>query len=1049
MTLPQFKQDDTQSQTQNDVNAVDSFDEPVRRVPKAVKWLAGTAVGLVLVAGIGGIVATQLIDQQKYKALVVSKVEEATGYSVDWDGNINLGMMPLPHASVSKLSVKANGTEILTVAKADIQVALMPLLSKKVEIKNISIDEPVVTLLTTRAGVKTWEATPKAATTEVKQADAGASNEASSDFEVVVNSIEINDGSFVIDNQKAKSRQEFKDLNLNIRADSLKGPFDVSGETEWSGQKIKLEATSGEINTAEGSYPIQAKVSLPSSDVDFSFSGVVDTQNMGAKGDVNLNIADVAKAGKNITGTAPSLPEGIGGKASLAGKLVYSANRVAIDDMALSLGTLAYSGQVAADGLSGGAQPLLSFQLQPTAKANGDAPQVVQLLSDLTIAAKGSIENDKIQIVSANIKTKGNDVSVNGYSSLGDNPKVDLSIRASEINLDALSGKAAAADGQSPAGDGAKPAESGNFGFSVPFAGRVRADIDKLTTGGKTYSGIKADVTSEAGALTISSAEISLPQNTNVSVSGKIAKTEDLSGLSVKLSAKTQDTEEFLKSMNVTAPELPRKIGAAAVNGTFTGDLKNLGFNATVSALQFNVTGEGAVGDPLSAPAISSLKFNVKHPNFNEAMKTLQPGFSGSTGFFGAMDVSGQLSWGQDKVEVSGLNGKLGQTTVAGNVSAVTKPKTNIKGDLNLGAVVLPSATNNGGTVAATPRGGNVSSGGGDRWSRETIDTAWMRAFDADISIKAKSITQNMWKLNDANVAFKLNDGVLTLDDVSAGLFGGHASINGTIKSGAGAGDPLTINASLKAEQVDAQGLMSAAMGKPSYVLTGTLSDVDTSIKATGASAAALIKTLNGNGVMNGKDITVKGVDVVALSNAAGGSYKPLERLGALGKSMGGENQTSFDTFDSQFTIEDGVVNVKKAAFDNKDASLSSTGQVNLPLWTVNLDNKVILKSNEAEPINFKISGSLDNPAQSGMQNILMNRFDKLLNKKDTKLNKALGKFLGGGEAAQPEAPAVDPNAAPAAQDAVPVEPQPAEKVNVKDEAAKEAVKALEGLFGK
>lgn len=1054
MTLPEFKHDDMQASDtrSNGTGGGDSFDDAPRRgVPKALKWMAGTAVGLVILAGIGGVVATQMIDQQKYKSLIVSKVQESTGYTVDWEGNISIGMMPLPHASISKLSVKAGDAQILSIAKADIQVALAPLLSQKVEVKNITIDEPVVTLTTSKSGVQTWVAKPKETTAAENSTTSGDSG--TSAMDVVVNSIDMKGGSLVIDNQQTGSRQELKNLNLRLRADSLKGPFDLTGDTEWSGQKVAVKATSGEVNIAEGNYPIQTAISIPQSGINLSFSGVVDSKNMGANGDINLEVDDVAKAAKGMTGTAPSLPEGLGGKASLAGKVVYTSSRVAIDDMALALGALSYSGQVAANGLDKNEQPQLSFQLTPKAKASGDAPALIQLLSDLTIAVKGSVENEKVQISTANIKTMGNNISVNGYSTMGANPTVDLTVNASEINLDALTKTTGSAPENSSTAKASSPAMSGNLGFAVPFSGRVRADVAKLTTGGKTYSNIKADVTSKDGGLTITTAEIALPADTSLAVNGQIANTSNLSGLNVQVAAKTQDTEKLFATLGVAMPELPRKVGPASMNGHFNGDLKNLGFSAVLSALQFNLKGEGKVGDPLGTPDIRSLKFNIAHPNFNEAMKMVQPGFSGSSGFFGPLDVSGELAWGTDKVDVTSLNGKLGQTTVAGNISAVTKPKTKISGALNFGAITFPSATNNGGTVEATSKGAAVSSSGGDRWSRDPIDTAWMRSFDADIAIKAKSITQNMWKLSDANLAFKLNDGTLTLDDVSAGLFGGRASINGTVKSGAGAKDPLSINAKLNAENVDAQALMSAATGKVSYTLTGNISKVDVAVNATGSSVANLVQTLGGNGTINGKNIVVKGIDAAQLATAAKGSYKPLDRAGSLFQSFQ-DGQTEFTDFNSDFTIQSGIVNFSKIYFDGPKATLNTTGNVNLPAWMVNFKNTMTVKETDIPPFDFTIKGPLDNPVNSG-GDIINNYLQKKLEKKATKLLEdklggKLGALLGGGaapttDAAAPEAAddgttATDPAAATTPE--APVQTQ-------KQKNAQEAVKALQGLFGK
>jgi AsmA protein len=362
----------------------------------------------------------------------------------------------------------------------------------------------------------------------------------------------------------------------------------------------------------------------------------------------------------------------------------------------------------------------------------------------------------------------------------------------------------------------------------------------------------------------------------------------------------------------------------------------------------------------------------------------------------------------------------------------------------------LPSATNNGGTIEASPKSAHSTNSGGERWSRETIDMGWMHSFDADLGIKAKSINQNMWKLTDANFDFKLNEGVLTLNDVSAGLFGGRASMNGVIKSGAGAKDPISISVKLNANNVDAQGLMSAVTGKTSYTLTGTLSTVDVSVNATGSSPSALVQTLGGEGRINGKDIIVKGIDAAQLASAAKGSYKPLERAGSLFQSFQ-DGQTEFTDFNSEFLIQNGIVNFSKVYFDGPKATLNSTGNVNLPKWTVDFKNSMTVKDTDIPPFDFTIRGSLDNPLNSG-GDIINNYFQKKIEKKATKfiedkLGGKLNKLLGVPETnpeVNPEVPTVEPIDAGTAP-----QPQPQAQPNIKEEAAKEAVKALEGLFGR
>lgn len=1025
-----------ESEQSNENQEVQGFDDVKKsfKVPKIIKLLGGTALGLVILAGVGGAVATQVIDQQKYKSLIVSKVEEASGYTIDWDGNIALGFMPLPHATVNNLSVKLGDAQILSIEKADVQVKLSSLLSQKIDVRSVTLNKPVVTLTTSKNGDALYLA-------KTEKADENTVNETVSEgskspMEVMVNRVDITDGTFIIDNQQSGSKQQFDKLNISLHADGLSGPFDVTGNTEWSGQKVEVKATTGEINMTEGRYPVQAEIALPNVGAVLTFSGVVDGNNKGAEGDITLDADNISSAVKSFTGSAPNLPKGLDGKGNLAGKLVYATNRMAMDDMTVTAGDVGFRGALSAEGLADGATPQLSFDLKPTSQAKNNADQLIRILSDLNITAKGTMDGNTIKISSAHIKTLGNDVSISGTATTGATPTVNLVINADKINLDNLNGGASATSSSSGAGTSAPSAK--NMGFAVPFAGRVRADVNALTTGGQTYSNIKADVVSSGKSLTISNASLNSPQDASIAVSGKIGNTTDLSGLDLKVNAKTSDAEKLMAAYKVTPPNLPKKIGAASVDGTFSGDLQKLNFAATVSALKFNASGQGSVATPLETPQISSLAFKVKHPSFAEAIRTFQPGFDTSSSMYaGALDIAGNASWAGNTYTVKELSGDLGKISLTGNISATTQPKMNITGNLDFGNIIMPSATKSGGGAV----GNSASSSSADRWSRETIDTAWMRSMDADLKIRAKSFQQDKWVFNNVNLAFRLKDGTLNLDDVSAGMFGGKAAINGVLKSGAGAKDPLSVSGNLTSSNVDAAGLMSAATGKVSHTISGNLSNVDVSVNAMGASPYALVQTLGGKGAIAGKNIIVQGIDAAQLADAARGSYKPLERAGSLFKSFQ-NGQTEFTDFNTDFAIQSGVVNFSKILFDGPKATLSSTGNVNLPAWTVDLKNSMVVKNTDIPPFDFAIRGPLDKPINSGgdvVNNYLRSKFEKKATDFiEKKLGGKLDKFLGGGASGTTDTPTGDDtDAAPTTQP------------SIEQEAAKEAVKALQGLFGR
>lgn len=1034
-----------------DLKLVEGFDEPrtPRKIPKFVKLLAGTAIGLVVVAGVAGFAATQFIDQAKYKKLAVDAALEKTGYTIDWKGDIGLSLLPMPHVTVNDLQVSNGAQQVLTVKSASVDVALLPLLSKQVDIRKVSIDEPVVTLVTSKNGQATWM-TDKLQSEDSSATASGASGETSAEqpMNIMVKNIDVSGGTLVWDDLSSGSKQTIEKLDLHADADSLQGPFDIDSSFDWSGHSFNVKATSGQTDGKGHQVPLTASIKDSKSDLEADFSGSLDTTDgVKANGDVNVQIGDLADTIKSFTGSAPELPKGLDGKLNLAGKLVYTPERTALDNMMLQLGALEYSGGFAIENKGGNAAPVLSFALKPEGNGADRGDQLISTLAGLTVSGKGSVNGNKINIEQANLKAQGNDVDLKGSVTTGGAvPVLDMNISARRLDLDGLQKNlGTAATGGEGKSSPAKSESSGVDGFSLPFTGHVVASIGQLITGGKTYSNINADVRADKNTLTIASLKAGLPADTSVSVKGKIGNTQDLSGMDVAVSGNTGDVKKLAQAYMATPPEIPAEINALSMNGHFTGSLKQLGFNTTADIKGLAVTGEGQVKDVMSAPVINSLNFNVKHASFSDAVRLVSPDFDRGHAISGPLNLSGQVQWDKDVYQLSGLKGALGTTTLDGDVSVDMATKPRITGNLTFGDVVLPKSAAAKARTQVAASGGTPSSQG--RWSRDAIDTSPLRDFDADVKISARSITQNLWVLTNARLDARLKEGTLKINDLSAKMFGGQASMQGTVAAGAGQNDPLSVNADISASDVNAQSVVSAVMGVPSDTVKGTLTKMDVTLNAAGASQSALVQTLAGKGSLSGKNIIVKGVDAAQLGMAAKGSYKPLERAGTLFDSFG-NGQTEFTDFDAAFVIENGIANFSKIYFDGPKAALSSTGDINLPQWTINLKNTMTIKDTDIPPFDFTVKGPLDNPTKAGgnvIDNYLRGKLEKKVNKL---IGNELNKLLGVEPTKEAVPPATTDEGAAAGDAVAPATPEAA-PANSKEQKAQEAVKALQGLFGR
>lgn len=1056
---------DTQAQPE-----IQGFEDAPRKVPRWVKYLGGTAVGLVIIAAGAGVVISGAIDQAKYKSIIVEKVQSQTGYKVDWSGDIGVSLLPMPHATIQGLTVTANEQTLLKVKTADISVELLPLLSKKVVIDAVTVDKPEITLVTTKAGEKLWEpkAGDKSAATEAETSAEAKTDEAP--VEVTFNVIEVNDGVVVWDDRTSGPIQKIEDFDLRVKAQSLKGPFEINGGLEWNGKKIDAKVNAADLDFEKGLYPVKVKLAVPSANIQGDFSGVIMSgTRLEVEGDVEIEAESLKDTLKVFTGDASSVPDELGGKLELSSKIKFNPETVSMNDIKLALSSLAYSGDVSVSGFgSETTSPTISAKLASTKKVEQNAAPMLRLLDDLDLNVKGSMKGDVVQIDQSVLKLNDNDVSANGTVTLGDTPKVDMSVAVNKFDLDQLSGNLAEAGASDKKSDGASAKDGmSSVGFDMPFSGRIRADVKKLRSGGKDYTNIKADVAALNGSLQINKFEAGLPDGIAVKADGAIGKTKTMSGLDMNVSAEIDNVEQLAKTYNIALPELPQKIGSATVKADLLGDLNALGFDASVGVWGLTASGKGTVNSPLATPVINKLDFQIKHPNFLKAIQIIAPEFESTAGFEGPLDLSGSASWNTASYKVSGLKGIMGKTTVEGGIEADTSGKPSVTGNLAFGSLVLPSSSSGSSTTSKTSSPSSSGSGKA-RWSREAVDMSWMKSFDADIAITAKSITQNLWTFTNAKLDFVLKDGTLDIEDMSAGLFGGDAKVTGQVRSGSGDRDPLAVKGSLKASNVDARKLQSALSGAPSDTLYGTIKAVDINVNATGLSPAALVQTLGGKGTITGENIIVKGVDAAQLAMAAKGSYKPLERAGTMFGSFG-DGQTEFTTFDSAFDIQNGIVNLTKSIFDGPKATLSSVGNINVPLWTIDLKNTMTVKDTDIPPFDFTVKGPLDAPTKAGgsvIEDYLRNKVNKKVNKL---IEKQLGKFLGGGDqtgtgaqggatptdatgsgVTDPAAtPATEPTASPtdgATQEQT--SPQQAAPKNNKDAVKQEALKALGGLLG-
>lgn len=139
----------------------------------------GIAVILVLLLA-GGLYALTRVDLGRFAPEIEAAARDATGRILKIEGPLHVGFSLVPTIVAEKISVSnaAWGTKprMLTAEKLELQVALLPLLSRSLDVRNVTIEGADIYLETDRKGRGNWEFGPAKVVPDADEGEGGGPN---------------------------------------------------------------------------------------------------------------------------------------------------------------------------------------------------------------------------------------------------------------------------------------------------------------------------------------------------------------------------------------------------------------------------------------------------------------------------------------------------------------------------------------------------------------------------------------------------------------------------------------------------------------------------------------------------------------------------------------------------------------------------------------------------------------------------------------------------------------------------------------------------------
>lgn len=192
------------------------------------------AVGglLVLVLTVA-LVAPYFIDWTGYRADFEREAGKVLGRPVTVAGEANARLLPFPSVTFTDVRVGEAGSDpVMTVEKFSMDAELAPFLSGEVLIFDMRLERPHARINIDEKGAVDWMLRP---------------NTPFNPSQISLENLGISNGSIEIHDRTTGRTRQITDLNANVSAGSLAGPWRLDGEMALNDERIGVSVSTGEL----------------------------------------------------------------------------------------------------------------------------------------------------------------------------------------------------------------------------------------------------------------------------------------------------------------------------------------------------------------------------------------------------------------------------------------------------------------------------------------------------------------------------------------------------------------------------------------------------------------------------------------------------------------------------------------------------------------------------------------------------------------------------------------------------------------------------------
>lgn len=306
-------------------------------------------LAVLLFGGLFAIAKMAPIDRIKQEA--VTQVKVKTGRDLSFS---DAQLLFWPNIGVQLKDVIFSNADwsaeknMVTLSKLDVQLAVMPLLKKQVEVKRFVLDRPVINLEKSADGRMNWDFNRGEAAAEAAEKSAEGSLDGSSapqDFGFRLGEFEIKDGQLTYTDRQTGASHLLQDVDIKIDYPDLASAVKVDGAFDYKAKRVTLGLTLEKPLDFGGGKQSPGSLRIKSPDLQAAVQGVFSSTGiMLQKGALQADISSLSGLAAWLgDGKKAGLPfEKVSFRAAADG----NSDKFTLTDASLNLDEVAAKGRV-------------------------------------------------------------------------------------------------------------------------------------------------------------------------------------------------------------------------------------------------------------------------------------------------------------------------------------------------------------------------------------------------------------------------------------------------------------------------------------------------------------------------------------------------------------------------------------------------------------------------------------------------------------------------------------------------------------------------------